>query len=148
MITDCRMPGDVDRGGMDENWHSISYKRDASTGAVWAEACAEAGSPWFSGHFPAEPILPGIAILSMVTDVIRQYECEKGRRIRVSGIRRVRFRLPVRPDELLMISLSLSRQEGGLSYHFKVDLDGKTVCTGIVTAEPLPDEIQGYDAFL
>ena len=139
---------DIDYSGMDENWHSISYKRDASTGAVWVEACAEAGSPWFSGHFPAEPILPGIAILSMVTDVIRQYESEKGRRIRVSGIRRVRFRLPVRPDELLTISLSLSRQEGSLSYHFKVDLNGKTVCTGIVTAEPLPDEIQGYDAFL
>ena len=142
------MPGDVDQSGMAENWHSISYKGDGSTGAVWAEACAEAGSPWFSGHFPAEPILPGIAILSMVTDVIRQYECEKGRRIRVSGIRRVRFRLPVRPDELLMIFLSLSRQEGSLSYHFKVELNGKTVCTGIVTAEPLPDEIQGHGAFL
>lgn len=148
MITDYRMPGDVDCSGMAENWHSISYKRDASTGAVWAEAYAEAGSPWFSGHFPAEPILPGIAILSMVTDVIRQYESEKGRRIRIAGIRRVRFRLPVSPDELLMISLSLPSQEGGLSYHFKCELNGKTVCTGIVTAEPVTDEIQGHDAFL
>lgn len=148
MITDCRISGDVDRSGMAENWHSISYKKDAPTGEVWAEVCAEAGSPWFSGHFPAEPILPGIAILSMVTDVIRQYESEKGRRIRVSGIRRVRFRLPVSPDELLMISLSLPSQEGGLSYHFKCELNGKTVCTGTVTAEPVPDEIQGHDAFL
>ena len=135
--------------GMDENWHSISYKGDGATGAVWAEACAEAGSPWFSGHFPTEPILPGIAILSMVTDAIRHYESKNGRRIRVSGIRRVRFRLPVRPGELLMISLSLpTLEEEGLSYHFKGELDGKAVCTGIVTAEPLPDEILGHEAFL
>ncbi|MDO8724069.1 MAG: hypothetical protein Q7J31_17850 [Syntrophales bacterium] len=130
---------DIDYSGMDENWHRISYKRDVLAGAVLgAEACAEAGSPWFSGHFPDEPILPGIAILSMVTEVIRQYECEKGRRIRIAGIRRVRFRLPVRPDELMMISLSLSCQEGGLSYHFKVEMSGKTVCTGIIAAAPLP----------
>ena len=138
MITDYRIFRDIDYSGMAENWHRISYKRDASTGAVWAEACAEAGSPWFSGHFPDEPILPGIAILSMVTEVIRQYECEKGGRIRIAGIRRVRFRLPVRPDELMMISLSLSCQEGGLSYHFKVEMNEKTVCTGIIAAEPLP----------
>jgi len=148
MITDCRMLGDIGGSGMAENWHSILYKRDASTGAVWAEACAKTGSPWFSGHFPAEPILPGIAILSMVTDVIRQHESEKGKRIRISGVRRVRFRLPVRPDELLTISLSLSRQGEDISYHFKVELNGKTVCTGIVIAEPVPDEIQAHDAFL
>jgi len=48
----------------------------------------------------------------------------------------------------LMISLSLSHEEEGLSYHFKVELNGKTVCTGIVVAKPLPDEIQGHDIFL
>ena len=81
--------------------------------AKWEEFCcrydaelennsAETGSPWFSGHFPDAPILPGIAILSMVTDAITHHESEKGKKIRIASIRGVRFRLPVRPDELLM----------------------------------------------
>ena len=39
---------------MDETWYSISYKRDTSSDAALAEACAETGSPWFSGHFPSK----------------------------------------------------------------------------------------------
>ncbi len=123
---------------MDEKWHNISYGGDTSSGAVWAEACAEEGSPWFSGHFPNEPILPGIAILSMVTDVIRHYESEKGKKIRMAAIKRVRFRLPVRPGETLAISPSLPREGEELTYNFKVTAGGKTVCTGIVVFEPLP----------
>jgi 3-hydroxyacyl-[acyl-carrier-protein] dehydratase len=133
--------------GMDKNWYSISHTKDAPSGAVLAEVCADAGSPWFSGHFPDEPILPGIAILSMVMDVIRHHEAEKGRKVRMAGVRRVRFKLMVRPDELLKISLSSYQREEGLSYHFAVELNGKTVCTGIAQAEPLPEESRLYNAF-
>jgi 3-hydroxyacyl-[acyl-carrier-protein] dehydratase len=132
---------------MGENWYSISHPKDATSDAVLAEACAGAGSPWFSGHFPGEPILPGIAILSMVMDVIRHHEAEKGRKIRIAGVRRVRFKLLVKPDELLKISLSSYQQEEGLSYHFAVELNGKTVCTGIAAAELLPEESRMHNAF-
>ncbi len=122
--------------------HGTAYRIRRSRQAVrflqkLAQRC---GSPWFSGHFPDDPILPGIAILSMVTDAIRHHESEKGKKIRIAGIRRVRFRLPVRPDELLKISLSSSHQDGGLSYHFDVAVKGKTACTGIIVAELLPKE--------
>lgn len=123
---------------MDAAWHNISYERDTASGAVLAKGRAETGSSWFSGHFPNEPILPGIAILSMVTDVIKHHAFEMGKKIRLSAIRRVRFRLPVRPDEMLTISTSLSPQGDGLSYHFKVELGEKTACTGIVVFELLP----------
>jgi 3-hydroxymyristoyl/3-hydroxydecanoyl-(acyl carrier protein) dehydratase len=132
---------------MVESWYSVSHKQDAMSGAVWEEACAGAGSPWFSGHFPGELILPGIAILSMVMDAIRYQEAEKGRKIRIASVRRVRFKLPVRPDELLKISLSLCQQEVGLSYHFVVELNRKTVCTGIAEAEPLTEESSLHNAF-
>ena len=138
---------DIDSSGMDESWHSISNIGDTSSGAILAEVCAKAGSPWFSGHFPKEPILPGIAMLAMVTDTITHHEAAKGRRIRISAIRRVRFKLPVRPDESLRISLSLSDQEGEFFYHFRIELDGKTVCTGIAVAETLPDESQAHEVF-
>lgn len=123
---------------MDEIWHSLSYIGDTSSDAIVAEARAEAGSPWFSGHFPQKPILPGIAILSMVSEVIEQCERRQGRVVRIAGIRRVRFRLPVKPGELLKIFLSLSGHEKELSYHFRVEFSGKIVCTGIAVFEPLP----------
>lgn len=122
---------------MDETWHSISYKRDTSGDAALAEARAGSGSPWFSGHFPNEPILPGIAILSMVTDVIKHHESEKGKKIRIAAIKRVRFRLPVRPDDMLTISTYLSPQGDDTSWHFKVTISGKTACTGIVVCDLL-----------
>ena len=125
---------------MDNAWYSISYKEEPSGSAILAEARAETGSPWYSGHFPNDPILPGIAILSMVTDAIRHHESEKGKKIRIIGIKRVRFKLPVRPDELLNISMSSFYQDGGLSYQFDVNLRGKTACTGIIMAELLPEE--------
>jgi len=124
---------------MDEIWHSVSYKTDTSNDAVLTEACAAAESPWFSGHFPNAPVLPGIAILSMVTDTIKHQESQKGKKIRIRGIRRVRFRLPVRPDEVLTVSLSLPEQETDCSYQFKVSVNGKTVCTGIIMIERLPE---------
>ncbi len=124
---------------MDESWHSISYKEEPSSHAILAEARAEAGSPWYSGHFPDDPILPGIAILSMVTDAITHHESDKGKKIRIAGFRRVRFKQPVRPDELLNISLSSSYQDGGLSYRFDVEVKGKTACMGVIVAEPLPE---------
>jgi 3-hydroxyacyl-[acyl-carrier-protein] dehydratase len=125
---------------MDEAWHSISYKGEPSGSEILAEARVETGSPWFSGHFPDIPILPGIAILSMVTDAITHHESEKGQKIRIVGIRGVRFRLPVRPDELLKISLSSSHEDGGLSYHFNVVVEGKTACKGVIVAELLRKE--------
>lgn len=123
---------------MQEIWHSISYKGAILPGrAVLAEAHIDAASPWFCGHFPEEPILPGIAILSMVTDVIRHTAFEKGKRINITGIRRVRFRTPVRPDESLSISLISPDHSDDLSYHFTVEVNGDTACTGIMEEEPL-----------
>jgi len=120
---------------MDEKWHSLSVNRDMPNGTIAAEARAESGSLWFPGHFPGEPILPGIAILSMVMDVIRHHEAEIGSKVRITGIKRVRFKLPVRPEELVKITVSLKHQNTGLSYNFAVESDEKTVCTGIAEAK-------------
>jgi len=73
--------------------HSISYKTDTSNDAVLLKRARQPGHPGFSGHFPNDPVLPGIAILSMVTDTIKHQEAQKGNKIRIRGIRRVRFRL-------------------------------------------------------
>jgi 3-hydroxyacyl-[acyl-carrier-protein] dehydratase len=124
---------------MMEQWHRISRERDSLGSAVIIRASAASGSPWFSGHFPGEPILPGLAILAMVKEAILGEETARGRKIRVTGVRRVRFRLTVKPDDMLTLAFSLSEQGGHLSYSFKVSLDGKPVCSGIVAASLLSE---------
>jgi 3-hydroxyacyl-[acyl-carrier-protein] dehydratase len=121
---------------MQEIWHSVSVARSPA-GSILAEACAGASSPWFSGHFPEAPVLPAIAILSMVRDAVSQHEAEQGRDVRISAIHRVRFRLPAKPDDLLKISVTSSDSSGQDYYHFKVEVNGQKVCTGLMAVETL-----------
>ena len=47
---------------------------------ITASACVPADSVWYAGHFPGNPILPGIAILALVEEAIIEAELkEKGR---------------------------------------------------------------------
>jgi acyl carrier protein len=123
---------------MREPWHSLSYpgmssgKGDRFIPVPLAEAHMDVASLWFSGHFPSEPILPGIAILSMVVEAFSRQGSEKGGRIAIKGIRKVRFRKPVRPDETLSIFVSSATADNSHSYPFKVDVKGQTVCTGVM----------------
>lgn len=123
-----------------ETWHLLSPGRLEPDGTVAAEARIGAGSPWFSGHFPDEPVLPGIALLAMVSDTIRRLQADAGRKARISNIRKVRFRLPIRPDSSLSLKLSFSEKNGVVVCQFRIALageTGETVCTGIMDAEPI-----------
>jgi acyl carrier protein len=117
---------------MQEQWHSLSYSETPSGKVLEAEAHMDAASLWFSGHFPGEPILPGIAILSMVAEAFRRQGSEKGGRIAIKGIRKVRFRRPVRPDETLNISVSSATADNSHAYPFKVAVKEHVVCTGVM----------------
>ncbi|PKN60755.1 MAG: hypothetical protein CVU53_01495 [Deltaproteobacteria bacterium HGW-Deltaproteobacteria-11] len=117
---------------MQEPWHSLSFPGASSGKVLEAEVYMDVASLWFSGHFPGEPILPGIAILSMVAEAFRRQGSEKGGRITIKGIRKVRFRRPVRPDETLSISVSSATADNGHAYPFKVAVKGHPVCTGVM----------------
>ena len=81
----------------------------------------------------------------MVSDVIRRHESEKGNAVWIDGIKRVRFRSPVRPDESISISFTPPLHDGDRSYSFKVVANGETICTGVMTARPV-DEGYSPDA--
>lgn len=117
-------------------WHSLTYLRNTSRNVPGAALSAEAhlgtSSLCFSGHFPQDPIFPGIAILSMVADVIRRDALEAGKQVRITGIRRVRFRIRIRPGDSLSISLSPSSGGDDECRQFKVTVGGETACTGMM----------------
>ncbi len=84
-----------------------------------------ADSPWFDGHFPGSPVLPGIAQLGMVHDLLCRV---LGRRLPVRQVSRVRFKQMIRPDERL--TLTVRESGAGESHSFRITGSRGLVCSG------------------
>jgi 3-hydroxymyristoyl/3-hydroxydecanoyl-(acyl carrier protein) dehydratase len=83
--------------------------------------------PCFSGHFPGDPILPGIAQLDMVAECISS---ARDGQVSVTGLSRVKFRKIVRPGEQLDIYIAYSSQKD--HYAFRITSADEDVCSGIM----------------
>ncbi len=90
--------------------------------------------PFFPGHVPGRPIMPGVLIVESMAQVggvvLTQLPGMKGKFFAFAGIDGVRFRRPVVPgDQLMMtvdlISLKLNRIA---KMHGKTVVDGQLVC--------------------
>jgi 3-hydroxyacyl-[acyl-carrier-protein] dehydratase len=105
---------------------------------VAATARFPGDSDWFSGHFPGNPIVPGVALIALVAEAVIERERGEGRSLAITGVRRVRFRLPVRPED--EVTLEATRMPGrqGPAYSFTVCLAGEAVCSGVLTAAIIP----------
>ena len=117
-----------------------SFRQELSQLAGTAErVTAAAGVPgdsaWYAGHFRDNPILPGIAILALVKEAIITSELREGRRVLITGIGRVRFRLPVKPDDRMTFEITREEKRDGLAYLFSVSLAGEAACTGTFRAQ-------------
>ena len=51
-------------------WYEWSFDNQEADGEVKAHIRVPADSPWFDGHFPDAPVLPGVAQLGMVHDLL------------------------------------------------------------------------------
>jgi 3-hydroxymyristoyl/3-hydroxydecanoyl-(acyl carrier protein) dehydratase len=120
-------------------WHEVSTKWGSDSSELNAAAVARYGSPWFDGHFPGQPILPGIAMIAMAFDAAREKEAREGNCLRLKAVKRVRFKKPVRPDEPFTLALKREQKESGISYNFTILLGGEAACTGILHVERLAE---------
>ncbi len=105
-----------------------------TTGHITASARVSADSAWYDGHFPGNPILPGIAVLALVEEAILAAELAEKRRVEMTGVGRVRFRLPVKPDDRMTLKISRERKQDRLTYEFSVCLSEESACTGFLKA--------------
>ena len=94
---------------------------------IAARVTTDGQSPWFSGHFPDNPILPGIAQLKMVADIIAASREDDAH---MTGLSRIKFRKIVRPGELLDIHATVSLSEN--QYAFRITSSTEEVCSGMM----------------
>jgi 3-hydroxyacyl-[acyl-carrier-protein] dehydratase len=73
--------------------------------------------PFFQGHFPELPIMPGV----LIVEALAQAACMlaftlapgyRGNPVYFMGLDRVRFRKPVRPGDQLILKTKLLKQRG------------------------------------
>jgi len=116
---------------MTRRWYSVIRITRPDAEQVVAEVTVPPDSPWFSGHFPDHPILPGIAQLGMARDVVRELT---GSDFRVCGLKKVRFKQMIRPNDVITVT-ARRRGEKPASYSFRIMAKGQMACSGILIVE-------------
>ena len=66
-----------------------------------SEACVPADHPCFAGHFPGHPIVPGVLLLELVLEALREH-CGA---LSMTRISEVKFLAPLPPETRFSIAL-------------------------------------------
>jgi 3-hydroxymyristoyl/3-hydroxydecanoyl-(acyl carrier protein) dehydratase len=118
-------------------WNLLGEVNTGNTKEIEASVHVPVDSPWFQGHFPGEPILPGIALVHMAEQAILQHTRDAGEKIQPYALRRVRFIQPVRPGEALSLNISSEDTGKEILFSFKVANKENIVCSGLIIAKKM-----------
>jgi 3-hydroxymyristoyl/3-hydroxydecanoyl-(acyl carrier protein) dehydratase len=72
-------------------------------------------SPFFDGHFPDSPLLPGVAQVRLVTSLLAA-ACKSP--VRVLTLHRVKFSSPVRPGAIIDFRIEPLPAKGRIAWKF------------------------------
>jgi 3-hydroxymyristoyl/3-hydroxydecanoyl-(acyl carrier protein) dehydratase len=105
---------------------------NAPAGRLTGQASFPTDSPWFKGHFPGDPLLPGIAQLHLVLETIR---AALGENVCLTGLKRVRFKRIIRPEETMAVAADPVDDKPGM-YRFQLTVAGENACSGLMLTGP------------
>lgn len=99
------------------------------------QACVKtrvpASHPALPGHFPDQPLVPGVVLLALVHEQARD---RLGLPSRPSRWSRIKFLAPLRPEVPIQIELSGDAERFSFRIQFQ---DGQTVARGQCSHDPL-----------
>jgi 3-hydroxyacyl-[acyl-carrier-protein] dehydratase len=90
--------------------------------------------PFFGGHFPARPVMPGVLMLEALAQAsaLLSFESMEGERdedtvVYFVGIDKTRFKRPVGPGDQLILESWIDRHKAGIyRYRTRGSVDGQT----------------------
>ena len=107
-----------------------------------------ANEPFFQGHFPEFPVMPGVLIVEAIAQVgavamMSQPELA-GKLALFAGINNVRFKRQVTPGDVLRIEVSVGQVRRNIGTGTGVaTVDGEVACKGEFMFALVPDESSG-----
>ena len=93
---------------------------------------------YFQGHFPNEPIMPGVLITEALAQTgaiaILSVEENKGKNALFGGIDKLRFKKPVVPGDVLKLEVKIIKKKGPIGVGEAIaSVEGKVVAKGELT---------------
>jgi len=94
-------------------------------------------TPFLAGHFPGEPIMPGVIIVEALAQTgalaALSLPANRDKLALFAGIDKVKFRRPVRPGETLEMSTRVTRQRGPIGQaEAEARVNGELACQAIL----------------
>jgi beta-hydroxyacyl-ACP dehydratase FabZ len=91
--------------------------------------------PFFDGHFPDFPVMPGVLVVEAMAQVagilvLKSIPERHSKIVLLASIEEAKFRRPVLPGDQLRIEMTLSRRKATVAKMF-----GKATVDGVVVAE-------------
>jgi 3-hydroxyacyl-[acyl-carrier-protein] dehydratase len=100
--------------------------------------------PFFQGHFPDYPIMPGVLVVEAMAQaggIIMMYELEDrlSKLVVFTGIERAKFRRPITPGDQVRIEVEVLafRSRAG-RIQGRATVDGKLACEATLTCQVVP----------
>ena len=79
--------------------------------------CVAHNEPFFQGHFPDAPIMPGVLQIEALAQagaiLVRDEEGNKGKIVYLAGVDGFKFRRPVVPGDVLQLDVEITRYRKG-----------------------------------
>lgn len=116
----------------------IAYEKGESLTAIKNVTCDE---PFFTGHFPGQPTLPGVLMVEsmaqacgLLTAQETGLRPESGVIFYFAGIDKVRFKRVVVPGDQLLLEVSLGKIKRNLwKFKARATVDGELACEAELT---------------
>lgn len=114
-------------------WHERILSDSMTETGAEARCAIPADSFWFDGHFPDNPILPGVAQLALVLELIQSRLNRSD--LTAAEIRRVRFKQMIGPEDPLVVTIAERPTQPGC-YDFQIEKAAEVACCGMIAVRP------------
>lgn len=100
--------------------------------------CVSFNEPYFAGHFPGEPVMPGVLIIEALAQVgaVVILSCPefKGKTAYFGAINDAKFRQKVVPGDVLLLEVEMVKQKGPIGIgKTTATVDGKVAASAELT---------------